>query len=194
MLNSVAPNKIVPPGGSRRAGLLLALLLGVAGCSSAPPPPPRLSPPLPDAPLDLTQFTTKPCDLMTSHQLTMFFVSNQGTASPVAGKTTCTWIPHDTKALTYVASVDTTSGGIEALYHRRAAVANFAPVFVHSYPGVHRDDHDGHCTVETGVADDTLLNVTVTATDPKLEAYGDPCYEADRFAGIMVAYQANRAP
>ncbi|WP_162834118.1 DUF3558 family protein [Amycolatopsis circi] len=190
----MAPDKIVPPHGSRRAGLLLAFLLGVAGCSSAPPPPPRLSPPLPDAPLDLTQFTTKPCDLMTRQQLVTFFVTSQGTASSATGKTACTWIPHDTKALTYIASVDTTSGGLEALYHHRAAVPGFAPVFVHSYPGVHRDDHDGHCTVETGVAEDTLLNVTVTATDPKLDAYSDPCYEADRFAGIMVAYQANRAP
>lgn len=194
MLNSVAPTKTVPPDRGRRAGLLLALLLGAAGCSSAPPPPPRLSPPLPDAPLDLTRFTAKPCDLMTHDQLVMFFVNSQGTAAPAAGKTACTWIPHDTNALTYVASVDTASGGLEALYRRRATVPGFAPVFVHSYPGIHRDDRDGQCTVETGVADDTLLNVTVAATDPKLDAYSDPCYEADRFAGIMIAYQANRAP
>lgn len=194
MLNSVAPNKTVPPSGNRRAALLLALLLGAAGCSSAPPPPPRLSPPLPDAPLDLTQFTAQPCDLMTHDQLAMFFVSSRGTTSPVAGKTACTWIPSDTKALTYVASVDTASGGLEARYRSRAAVSGFAPVFVHSYPGIHRDDRDGQCTVETGVAEDTLLTVTVTATDPKLDAYGDPCYEADRFAGIMIAYQAHRAP
>lgn len=194
MLNSVAPNKTVLPHGSRRAGLLLAVLLGVAGCSSAPTPPPRLSPPLPDAPLDLTQFTTKPCDLMTHDQLVTFFVSSPGTTATAGGKTACTWIPRDTKALSYVASVDTTSGGLEALYHRRAAVPGFAPVSVHHYPGIHRDNGDGHCTVETGVANDTLLSVTVTATDPKLDAYSDPCYEADRFAGSMIAYQANRAP
>ncbi|WP_037366344.1 DUF3558 family protein [Amycolatopsis orientalis] len=194
MLESVAPKKIVPPHRRRRAGLLLAFLLGAAGCSSAPPPPPRLSPPLPDAPLDLAQFTTKPCDLMAHDQLVMFFVSSPGTTAPVAGKTACTWIPHDTKALAYTASVDTTSGGLEARYRRRASIPGFAPVFVHSYPGIHRDTRDGQCTVETGVADDTLLTVTVTATDPKLDAYNDPCYEADRFAGIMIAYQANRAP
>ncbi|WP_037713728.1 MULTISPECIES: DUF3558 domain-containing protein [Actinomycetes] len=175
-------------------GLLLALVLAAAGCSSAPSPPPRLSPPLPDAPLDLTQFTAKPCDLMTHDQLVTFFVSDKGTTAPAAGKTVCTWIPHDTKALTYTASVDTASGGLEALYRHRAAIPGFAPTFVHSYPGIHRDNRDGQCTVETGVADDTLLNVTVTATDPKLDAYSDPCYEADRFAGIMIAYQANRAP
>lgn len=61
---------------------------------------------------------------------------------------------------------------------------------MHSYPAIHR----GTCTVEVGVAEDTLLTITVDATDPTLSAHTDPCAEADRFAGTVIGYQGHRAP
>jgi hypothetical protein len=68
---------------------------------------------------------------------------------------------------------------------------------VHSYPGVHTD-HDGtpagQCTVNVGVADDTLLIVTVKVSDAKVAPFGDPCIETDRFAGSVIGYQGHLAP
>lgn len=67
---------------------------------------------------------------------------------------------------------------------------------VHSYPAV-RTDLDGtaqECTVNVGVADDTLLTVTVRLDDVKIAHLVEPCPEADRFAGSMIGYQGHRAP
>jgi hypothetical protein len=172
--------------------VLTAAVLGVAtGCSPAPPAPPaRLSPPIPGAPIDLTEFAKTPCGLMGPLQLARYFVTTPGVVSLPA----CTWTPSHTRSLTYLASVDLTSGGLEALYRRRSTLPGFGPTDVHSYPGAHIDTRSGHCTVDVGVADDTLLAVTVDATDPKLTAYDDPCAEADRFAGSVIGYQGHRAP
>jgi hypothetical protein len=72
---------------------------------------------------------------------------------------TCTWTPNDTTSVSYRASVDVSSGGLEALYQRCSTIPAFEPTDVHSYPAVHTD-HDGtpagQCTVNVGVADDTL--------------------------------------
>jgi hypothetical protein len=168
-------------------GLLIGAL---AGCSSAPTAPQRLSPAIPGDPIDLTEFVKAPCGLMTAQQLVRFYITAPGVVNPPV----CTWTPSDTAALHYQASVDTTSGGLEELYRRRASVPGFDPTTVHSYPGVHRDVATGRCTVDVGVANDTLLAVTVIATDAKLDAYQDPCGEADRFAGTLVGYQGHRAP
>jgi hypothetical protein len=65
---------------------------------------------------------------------------------------------------------------------------------VHSYPALHRGTSEGHCTVQVGVADDTLLTVTVDATDPALSAHAAPCAEADNFAGTIIGYQGHRKP
>lgn len=75
----------------------------------------------------------------------------------------CVWTPSDTTGLTCTPSVDTTSGGTETLYQHHATVTGFDPTDVHSYPAIHRDTRS-HCTVEVGVADDTLLTVAVDAT------------------------------
>ncbi|MGW4527527.1 DUF3558 family protein [Amycolatopsis sp. NPDC004378] len=169
------------------AGVLLA---AVTACTPAPSGPQRLSPEIVADPIDLTGFVTAPCGLMTAQLLARYYVTTPGTVQAGA----CRWIPGDTRSLTYRAAVDTTSGGIEALYQHRAAITGFEPTTVHSYPGIHRDTGTGHCTTQIGVANDTLLAVTVDATDPALSAHTDPCAEADRFAGTVVGYQGHRAP
>lgn len=170
------------------AGAVLSILVG---CSADPPAgPQRLSPPIPGDPIDLSEFAAAPCGLMNPQQLAHFYVTTPGTVTLPS----CTWTPSDTRGLTYQASVDLTSGGIEALYQRRATVPGFDPTDVHSYPGAHLDTRTGHCSVYVGVANDTVLTVTIDATDPKLDAHADPCGEADRFAGTLIGYQGHRAP
>jgi len=175
----------------RRAVIVLsgaAILL--AGCTASPTEPPRLSPEIPGDPLDFTQFAAAPCGLLDQQQLAHYYVTTPGVPKPPG----CAWTPSDTAKLAYQASVDTTSGGIEALYQHRATIPGFAPTEVHSYPAIHRDTTDGHCTVQVGVANDTLLAVTVDATDPALSAHADPCAEADHFAGTIIGYQGHRKP
>lgn len=169
------------------AGVAAAVL---AGCTTSSPGPQRLSPEIPGDPIDLTQFVAAPCELLDKQQLTHFYVTTPGVPKPPG----CAWTPSDTTGLTYQASVDTSSGGMEVLYQHRAAIAGFEPTAVHSYPAIHRDTRDGHCTVQAGVAGDTLLTVTIDATDPALSAHADPCAEADRFAGTIIGYQGHRAP
>ncbi|MEU0528929.1 DUF3558 domain-containing protein [Amycolatopsis tolypomycina] len=170
---------------------IIAVLLGVlTACTSAPAGPQRLSPPIAADPIDLTSFAAAPCGLLPAQQLAHYFVTAPGVVHPPA----CVWTPSDTQALTYQAAVHVTSGGLENLYQHRATIAGFDPTDVHSYPGIHRDTGTGRCTVDVGVANDTILAVTVDATDPQLSAHADPCGEADRFAGTVIGYQGHRAP
>ncbi|SFW86177.1 DUF3558 domain-containing protein [Amycolatopsis australiensis] len=162
----------------------------VTGCAAAPAGPHPLAPPIPGDPIDLTAFTASPCGLLDAGQLAHYYVTAPGTVQHAA----CVWQPGDTTGLTYEASVDTTGGGLESLYRHRATVNGFDPATVHSYPAIHRDSHAGRCTVQVGVANDTLLTVVVEATDTALSAHQDPCGEADRFAGSIVGYQGHRAP
>ena len=167
-----------------------ALLAAVTGCTSQPAGPQRLSPRIVGDPIDLTRFVAAPCGLMDAQQLTHYYITTPGTVQA----SSCRWTPSDTRGLTYQASVDTTSGGIEPLYQHRTTINGFEPTTVHSYPGIHRGTRDGHCTTQIGVANDTLLTVTVDATNPGLSARMDPCGEADRFAGTLIGYQGHRAP
>jgi hypothetical protein len=130
-------------------------------------------------------------------QLTRYYVTTPGVLAQGAAAPTCTWTPNDTRSLSYWASVDVSSGGLETLYQRRSTIPAFEPTDVHSYPAVHTD-HDGtppgQCTVNVGVAGDTLLIVTMKVADAKAAPSGDPCGEADRFAGSMIGYQGHLAP
>ncbi len=167
-----------------------ALVAITAGCSSSPARPQRLSPSISGDPIDLTAFAARPCGLLDTQQLARYYVTGPG----VAEASRCVWVPADTTSLTYQASVDITSGGLESLYAHRTTVTGFGPADVHSYPAIHRDARSGHCTVQVGVANDTLLSVTIDATNPVLSAHQDPCAEADRFAGSIIGYQGHRAP
>lgn len=173
-----------------------AAVLGVlTACSPAEPAAPaRLSPPIVGDSINLGEFVGAPCRLLDAGRLTRFFITKPGVATPGTTGTECVWAPSDTTALSYHASVDNSSGGLEAVYRHRARYSVFEPATIHSYPAVHTAASPTGCTTEAGIADDTVLTVSVTVTDPKLSAYGDACGESDRFAGAAIGYVGHRAP
>ena len=175
-------------------GACAVLGAALAGCASAPPAPPaRLSPPIVADPIDLTAFVRAPCGLLDDSWLRTFSVTKPGVPSPAASGTECVWTSSDTTPLAYRASVDTTSGGIETVYRHRATIPAFEPIAIHSYPAVHTAMSDRACTIKAGVANDTLLTITVQVTG-RTSAYTDACAETDRFARVTIGYLANRAP
>ncbi|WP_158226935.1 DUF3558 domain-containing protein [Amycolatopsis vastitatis] len=182
------------PGARVALAKLFALLGAVAlitACSAAAPPAP-LSPPIPGDPLDLSAYARDPCALLPAAQLTRFYITRPGTASAGIDGPTCSWTPSDTSALTYRASVG--AGGLDKVYRRRTSFSVFDVTTVHSYPAVHVETVAGHCRVVVGVTDSMVLDVVTDARDAKLNAYGDPCAEADTFAGAVLGYQGHRAP
>jgi hypothetical protein len=158
-----------------------------SGGESGAPRPSRLAPPVPGNPLDMTKAAAAPCTLLRPDQLAQYHLVAPGTASGA----TCSW-PAATSGLpSYTAAVDRRSGGLEGLYHKRNTMPVFQPATVSEYPAVHTATtpaalHEGHCTVEVGVADDTLLVVGSTVPSESLD-YTTPCDDADTFAADIIA-------
>ncbi len=172
------------------------LCLGALGaCTSSPPSSPkptRLAPPIPGNPLDMAKPAAQPCALLRPDQLAQYHIGTPGAASGSG----CTWT---SSVGAYTASVDLRSGGIEALYHRRHTMPVFAPATVLEYPAVHTADtaaapSHGRCTVDVGVADDTLLVVGVTVPDSRALDYTTPCDDADAFAADVIANTQGTQP
>ncbi|TCO54884.1 DUF3558 domain-containing protein [Actinocrispum wychmicini] len=155
---------------------------GSAGLSSSS----RLSPPV-LVPLDASRFVGAPCTLLKSSQP----VTHDVIAGTAAGST-CTWQGAKPRYPTYTATVDTTSGGLETLYRNRSTLKFFEPTEIGGFPAVHTDpqaaaaDH-GRCTLTMGVADDSVITVVSTATDPKSTNYSSPCTDADALAHAIIA-------
>lgn len=185
-----------------RTALLLAgcgVLGTLAACTSGSPPPPRLSPPIVGDPLDLSRIAATPCDLATADILAQYHLTAPGTETTTTTGPACTWTARTTALPNYQAGVDLHSGGLEALYHRRAAIPVFQPTAVSEYPAVNtaasRDAvRHGQCTVQVGVANDTLLVVSVIYTDPHAVDYTDPCPDADTFAASLLGHAEGKAP
>jgi hypothetical protein len=197
---------------SRRGRLLLAVLaLGMlaacAACDSStgstPPPAPAV-PTIAGDPLDMTHAAGQPCALARPDQLAQYHLTANGTALELPstpGHTTpsCGWIPTTTALPSYQAGVDTTSGGLAALYHHRTQIPVFQPTSVSEYPAIHTAASTtalthGQCTVDVGVANDTLLIVRVTVPNPAALDYPDPCPDADSFAATVIANSEGQAP
>lgn len=175
-------------------------LLALAGCSStaAPAAPARLSPPIGDITVDLSKSVDAPCGLAGPDQLGQLSITAPGTLGHTPTGPACTWVPAGVTSPSYQAAADLSSGGIEALYHRRSQYKVFEPTAIHGYPAVHLGqdttaEQHGRCTVETGVADPALLVVSVVIA-PGSADYDDPCPYADRFAGYIIGYQGARSP
>lgn len=188
-----------------RIAMVAAACLGVGGvlgaCTSgpaSPPKPTRLSPPIPGNPLDFSKSVTRPCALLRPDQLAQYHLGAQGTMTSISGVPACAWSPASAGLAAYQAGVDMRSGGIEALYHRRSAMPVFQPATVSEYPAVHTAVtatalRQGRCTVDVGVADDTLLVVDVTVPSQALD-YGTPCDDADAFAADAIANAQGAQP
>ncbi|HEY3608590.1 MAG TPA: DUF3558 domain-containing protein [Pseudonocardiaceae bacterium] len=189
-----------------RTMLLLAGGLGVAvalaGCTSGPSgpaKPARLSPAIGANPLDMSKAAARPCTMLRPDQLAQFHLTSPGTTTSIASGPACAWTPTVSGLPSYLAGVDLHSGGLEALYHRRASLPVFQPTKVSEYPAVHTATttsalHHGQCTTQVGVANDTLLIVSVTVPSSQPLDYTDPCPSADDLAAAILANTEGAAP
>jgi hypothetical protein len=200
------------PGDTGRAlvvALTLATLGALAACGSgAGTTPPRpATPAIPTItgdPLNMTHAAGEPCTLARPDQLAQYRLVVNGVPTnlpstpghTVAG---CGWTPTTPGLPGYQAGVDITSGGIATLYNQRSRLAVFQPTSVSEYPAVHTAANPtalmhGQCTVDVGVANDTLLVVRVTVPNPASLDYSDPCPDADSFAATVIANAEGKAP
>lgn len=194
-----------------RIGLALvaaATLAALAACgsgSATPPSQPTPSvPTMVDDPIDLTGIAGKPCTMLRPDQLAQFHILAPGTPSagplnPAKGTPACTWQPQLSTEPVYAAAVDLHSGGLDALYHRRAGLPVFQPFAESGYPGVNtpvsRDAlAHGRCTVQIEVASGVLLDAAVTVRDPQAADYTDPCTDAQSFAAAIIANSQGQQP
>lgn len=164
---------------------LLALVL-LAGCGSTNTSGTPSTPAVPTIggdPLDMTKQAAAPCSMLTADQLSQYHLSAPGQVSGNA----CDWTPTTALLPSYSASVDMTSGGLDALYAKRSHLAVFQPVQVGEYPAVNTGSQvPGHCTVEIGVANDTLIIVSTMVPQADEADYSDPCHTLDQFALVIV--------
>lgn len=187
-----------------RKTLLVAGCLGLvgalAGCTGSPPARPTPTvPPIVGDPLDMTRAATRPCTLLRPDQLAQYHVTTPGTPTSIAGGPACSWTPTPARLPSFRAGVDTHSGGLTALYRERNSLPVFRPATISEYPAVHTAAtadalRRGRCTVEVGVAGDTLLIVDVTVADSGSLDYTDPCSDADAVAADVIAGSEAGAP
>ena len=79
------------------------------------------------------------------------------------------------------------SGGLGALYAKRSHLAVFQPTRIGEYPAVNTGSQvAGHCTVEVGVANDTLIIASTVVPRADQADYPDPCHTLDQFALVIV--------
>jgi uncharacterized protein DUF3558 len=180
----------------RRIGLgLTACLVVLAGCArpealsvAAPDPssPAKLAPQIP-LPLDISSYADAPCTLLKP-------------GTPVAGDmatgvpdgATCTWKAKTPLQPQITVTVDLKSGGLEALYRKRARLPYFEPTDIAGYPAVHTDTDrsvpdQGQCTVNVGMNEVTMITVTSTIADQRSLNYQVPCPDTDVFATALVS-------
>jgi hypothetical protein len=190
--------RIVSAAVALAGGLALVAVLGACG-GSPPSPPQRLSPAIVGDPLDMAKPATQPCTLARPDQLAQYHLAAPGTAVATADGPACAWTPTLAGLPSYDGGVDTHSGGLEALYHKRGKMAVFQTTTVSEYPGVHTAVSadaltHGRCTVEVGVANDTLLIVSATVPVADTLDYPSPCDAADTFAATLIGNAEGKAP
>ena len=176
-------------------GLGLGVLLGA--CTSgqhSQPTPTTTVPTIAGDPLDMSQVSTRPCALLRPDQLAQYHLTVPGTMITITGVPGCAWTPQAADLPSYQAGVDLHSGGLAALYRRRASMPIFQPTSVSEYPAVHTAIGRGRCTVQVGVANDTLVIVNVAVPNTQSPDYTDPCDDADTFAADIIADGEGTAP
>lgn len=184
----------------RAIALVLGVICvgGVAGaCTSSGhnSPPATQGPPAIANPLDMSRARAHPCQLVRPDQLAQFRLTPPGSATGGG----CAWTPGDTARPAYWAGVAIGDGGIAGRYRHRSAIPVFGPTTISGYPAIHTaataaDQRHGRCTVQIGVANDTLVNVSVTIPPGDALDYTDPCDDVDSFAGAVIANAEGSAP
>ncbi|HEY4458025.1 MAG TPA: DUF3558 domain-containing protein [Pseudonocardiaceae bacterium] len=186
-----------------RIGLALvavAALAALAACGSSPAPVSAPTVPTMAAdPIDLSALAAKPCTMLRPDQLAQFHIVTPGSTGtgplPTAsGAPPCTWQPLQSSEPVYAAAVDLHSGGLDALYRRRAKLAEFTPFTVSGYPGVDTALAHGQCTVQIEVANGVLLDAAVTVRDTESADYPDPCSDAQSFAAAIIGNSQGQQP
>jgi hypothetical protein len=180
----------------------LCAAVALAGCTSGPSgpaKPARLSPAIAGDPLDMSKAGSHPCTMLRPDQLAQYHLAVPGVLTSIASGPACAWTPTVTGLPSYQAGVDLHSGGLEALYRRRASLSVFQPTKISEYPAVHTATstsalHHGRCTTQVGVANDTLLIVTVTVPSTEPLDYNDPCPAADDLTAAILANTEGAAP
>jgi hypothetical protein len=137
--------------------------------------------------------------MLRPDQLAQYHLAVPGVVTSIASGPACAWTPTVTGLPSYLAGVDLHSGGLEALYHKRASLPVFQPTKISQYPAVHTatttsEVHHGRCTTQVGVANDTLLIVTVTVPSTQTFDYADPCPVADDLTAAILANTKGAAP
>jgi hypothetical protein len=179
-----------------RIGLgLVACLTVLCGCGqpqaltvTAPEgnSPAKLAPQIP-LQLDVSSYASAPCTLLKPGVPVA-----KELAEGVSDGATCTWHAKTAYQPQMTVTVDLTSGGLEALYRKRARVPFFEPTDIAGYPSVHVDTErsvpdQGQCTVSVGVSENALITVTSMIADPKTLNYPVPCPDTDVFATALVS-------
>ena len=183
---------------------LVVLAACGSGSATLPPKPTPAVPTMVDEPIDLTGLAGKPCTMLRPDQLAQFHIVAPGTMSQAplstsAGTPVCTWQPVQSAEPVYAAAVDRHSGGLDALYRRRAGLPVFEPFAESGYPGVNTATSEnalaqGRCTVQVEVASGVLLDAAVTVRDPQAPDYTDPCSDAQSFAAAIIANSQGQQP
>lgn len=163
--------------------LALVLLAGCGSNSTSGTPATSAVPSIGGDPLDMTKQAAAPCGLLTADQLAQYHLTAPGRMTGSG----CAWTPTTPMLPGYSASVDLTSGGLAALYGKRSHLAVFQPVKVGQYPAVNTGSQvAGHCTVEVGVANDTLIIANTVVPETDQADYADACHTLDEFALVIV--------
>ncbi|GDY33792.1 DUF3558 domain-containing protein [Gandjariella thermophila] len=168
---------------------MLGLLAGCSGGShTSPASPSRIT----LDPIDVAGYTGRPCALVRPDQLAQH---HQPAGTP-SGRD-CNWPAASTDRPSFTAHADTTSGGLDPL--RRHPPPFFEPTTIGGYPAAHTDtDHGGpqhgHCTVNVGVADSSLVVVTATYENRSAANATAPCPDADMFATLVLSNIKTAAP
>jgi hypothetical protein len=173
--------------------LVAAATLGVlAGCSNSSHTNATAPSRITLDPIDVSGYTGQPCALLRPDQLAQ---QHQPPGAP-SGED-CAWPAASPSRPSFTAHVDTASGGLDTL--QRHPPAFFEPTTIGGYPSAHADrDRDapqhGHCTVNVGVAKDSLLVVTATYENRSAANATDPCPDADIFATLILANIKTASP
>lgn len=181
------------------AGLLASIAVTACGAGGSSSPPTTGAPSISADPIDLSAYVNKPCAMLRADQLAQYHLSPPGATIGTGPGPACQWTPTLRALPGYTARADLHSGGLTALYARRASMPVFQPTPVSLFPAVNTASslaatQHGQCTAEVGVAQGSLLVVDVTVPDASSLDYADPCSDADAFAAAIIANAEGQVP
>lgn len=168
--------------------VIAALASAVGGCSTQPATP--LAPPIPGEQLDVTSYTTKPCELLRTDRVARHHLNTPGTVVSHDGGLDCRWDATTRENPTITAGANTTLA-LEQLYQRRAQFSSFQPTEIAHYPAVDtttdpRGPAGGNCTVQVGVGDRSTVQVTAAFGPTVDNRSTDPCPDANDLAVAII--------